>query len=421
MVHYEVEGFYGTQAASLTPTQIGNLPKSIDRISVPQFRIFDEFREFVAANERYFLIDVSVPKILYCSGSSVASLIQHGVSKYLNFLSVRSINVLGSDSALWEVPTTRRAIFQDKNLKLAEKRAIMELFKSALSTSSSEAIRSSAYMGDEKGVGNSLDESTLSKPVVEYLKSLHIERPELVSGLVNGVCMIAQAASKVTTREFYQRLNVFVNSLTVYDDGCPLLVPMYGNSDLPQAFARMAAVGGAVYILNAEEERLLSELKECRSISTEPIDEDRDSQTVVHGVACIKSCPEKPVHPTICVICRSLNEPPTFVLPLPCSESGFGSLSVCPPGHTLIHFVRIAREIEIDQNALLSEMQKFTANETVLFEGVLVQKGVEKGDIFSLDFDFESAKRILNNLLGNEPSESLPLPDPSPTDDEDPI
>lgn len=407
MLHFDSEGYYGAEDASLTLSQLQNLPKENAMASMKGLEKREGLEEFLSSNDRHFLIDVSIPKVLFCSGRSVLDLIEHGVSKYLNFISVQAIAVVSVDGSSWEVPTTRRKIFQDKNLKLGEKRAIMELFKSTGSARGSQAIQSSANLGITDEMRNGLDENLLDGSVVEYLKSIFIDRTELVCGLVNGVCMIAQPASQVSTRYFLQRLEILISSLSVYDDGCPLLVPMYGNSDFPQAFARMASVGGAVYILNADEAKIRSEVSSsCRFVSNTLETASKLDTTVIHGISCIESKPEDSTGPTISVILdhsRPLEEFPTFAISLPSSDSGAGSTNVCPPGHTLIHFARLANQ-STDTAAVDAHMRAFTRDRTVLFHTVLLGPSEPVGeDVFSLDSDFEFASNMFGNLVTVEP------------------
>lgn len=404
MLQFDSEGYYGAEDASLTLSQLQNLPKEDAMTSMKGLEKREGFEEFLSSNDRHFLIDVSIPKVLFCSGRSVLDLIEHGVSRYLNFISVKAIAVVSVDGSSWEVPTTRRKIFQDKNLKLGEKRAIMELFKSTGSARGSQAIQSSANLGIDEDMRNGMDENVLDGSVVEYLKSIFIDKTELVCGLVNGVCMIAEPASQVSTRYFLQRLETLISSLSVYDDGCPLLVPMYGNSDFPQAFARMAAVGGAVYILNADEAKLRSEVSStCLFVSETS---ETAFSTVIHGISCIESKPEDSPGPTISVILdhsQPLEEFPTFAISLPSSDSGAGSTNVCPPGHSLIHFVRLANQ-STDTAAVDAQMRAFTRDRTVLFQTILLGPPEPVGnDVFSLDSDFEFASNMFGNLVTVEP------------------
>ena len=375
-------------------SQILKIPESLDMIRKNHTEVSPDFSESLKSDDKRFLIDISVPKVLFCAGRSVAQLIDYGASKYLNFVTVRELLVISPAGARWTVPTSRRQIFQDKNLKMCEKRAVMELFKSALSASGSQAIQSSANIGFSVSEKIGLQEEFRQQPVTEYLKQIRIERSDLVSGLVNGVCLISQPVSEVTTERFFEKLSLFVNSLTSYEEGCALLVPMYGNGDLAQAFARTAAVAGAVYILNAEEERLRSEVSDsCTFVEKRYIG---GNNTILHGIIAVESREGEPGHATLCIIApSSLDEPPTFALSLPCSDSG---ANVCPAGQTLIHFIRLCRKLESDRCIILSQMRAFISDSRVMFESLLIQEGVPD-DMFSLDSDLDAAVRDSPDFL----------------------
>ena len=53
-------------------------------------------------------------------------------------------------------------------------------------------------------------------------------------------------------------------------DTAAFLVPMYGSGELPQAFCRVAAVAGAVYVLRQTISSVLidAQTRSCRGITT---------------------------------------------------------------------------------------------------------------------------------------------------------
>ena len=363
--------------------------------------------EYLTSVDRQIAIDISVPSVLFCKGRSIEYLIQHKVAKYLNFIAVRNINVLTSTGSKWSIPTTRGRIFQDKELRLTEKRALMSLFKSAVSDNSS-AIHSSATIGSDQS-----DKGDVNAPVdptmkaVDYLRSsLHVDRAELIAGIIHGVCLFPGPASDLSAGELLERLALFIASLTQYEEGCPLLVPMYGNSDLPQAFARTAAVKGAVYILNCPWDEIRHELADTLS----PLTRDPpapDARKVFHGVTCHKTTEANPIVSLSIIPPTSPAGTPVYALALPCSETG-GSPVVCPPGHTLTHFLQ-SQSSTSTISQFQDSMKLFNSSaEPSLFELVFVSES-DAADMFNIESHFEAARRMFNQATGRDDAD-LPLP-----------
>ncbi len=260
--------FYGGSDTSLPMAEICNIGK-LDNVShVSVISVDDEVGQSSNREIGSHPVDVTHPKILLGGSRSIKELIRLGVSGYLSFSVVRSIVVSG-----WELPLTRSKVFGDKRLRMQEKRALMELLKN-VATRSNSAINSSSLTG-----GGCIEEfQPMIIPIdnitsVEYLASFHITRPELVYGLIHGVALFPGPANSLSASDFLTRVKQFAESLNVYEEGCAYLVPSYGNGDLPQAFARAAAVAGAVQILGCDMKRVRDELSLASACQTIPGDE----------------------------------------------------------------------------------------------------------------------------------------------------
>ena len=415
VLHLDPSDYYGALDGSLTLSQLSNLEapgtdvEKFSQIVVPG----DSDLLSLARADRQFSIDVSVPRVMFCKERSIDELIKHGVGKYLNFLSVRDLNVIAKTGAPWSIPFTRNRIFQDKELRLGEKRALMTLFKSALADTST-AILSSAHVGGQATEGQLIPSVDRTMAAVDYLKNeLNIQRDEIIYGIIHGVCMHANPASTFLASEMFERLSLFIKSLTQYEAGFPLLVPMYGNSDIPQAFARTAAVRGAVYILGCDFKKIEPELTpgfKLLDSTTESADDPKFFR-ILHGVACVRNAAgvASPVELSV-IMPDSYNSYPIFAVSLRnCSETGISCPSVCPKGYTLIHFISKSEDMDLFTKRI---REHITSLEVVFAHAWIVKEAGE--NIFGLSDHFASAKRIFNQVTGRSPYEELPTPPEEP-------
>lgn len=359
---------------------------------------------------RSLAIDVSCPKMFFCRSSSVDELVRHDVSKYLSFASVKRLRVHSREGELIEIPTSRNAIFQNKSLKLNEKRTLMQLFKSSAPASSNHAITSAANGLDPSSNEKAIDDTLTA---IQYLTDvIELQRPELISAIIHGTCLHSRAASKLSAKNLVSRLSTFISSLDQYEQGCPFIVPMYGNSDIPQAFARSAAVNGAVYILSCDEGKLKEELEKLGP-QKQPIlvesEQYGSRSSLLHGIACIKTRSDFEEVSLVILEPESFEDPPIYALFLPSDQSGNSAVNVCPPGYSLIHLIQASESTELD--AFVERMESFISGYEIILQAVWVNE-VPEGDPFSMEAEIEEARQMFNRLTGTHPNDPLPAPPP---------
>ena len=404
VLHIDDSDFYGEQDGSISYIEFKKLADAgIKNPDASGIIKIDLETHGDPSADRHYSLDISVPKVLFGRSPSVDYLIHHDVSKYLSFASVTQLRVKSEGEASLIIPTTRNSIFQNKELKLSEKRALMNLFKSS-AASASTAIESSASFGQARETSNN---SVESMNAVEYLTDhIQLKRPELVSGIIHACCLYTKPAEFMPASLLLDRLKQFVSSLTQYEEGNPFLVPMYGNSDIAQSFARTAAVAGAVYILSCDETALWTELKShgCDPRRPQLLPITESNSTVFHGIACCKSGNDHHISLTV-LTPKSFDEPPIFALTLPNSDSG---VIVCPPGLTVFHFVQTSLASSTEES-FKAAIDSFLDGEEVVFKTTMINK-VSSEDPFSLEFEFEVARKTFNSLMGKAADEPLSLP-----------
>eukprot|EP00743_Colponemidia_sp_Colp-15_P004202 GILK01004534.1.p1 GENE.GILK01004534.1~~GILK01004534.1.p1 ORF type:complete len:653 (-),score=135.49 GILK01004534.1:82-1998(-) len=186
------------------------------------------------------------PKMALAGNQLVDGLIQSGVARYLEFKGLHSTYV-HTDGALRFVPTSKSEIFQDTFISPLEKRALMKITKFCLEHAS-DADDEQQYQQFKSG------------PFVELLKVRKVS-PRLQNFILYAIAgaSVDQTAANsplMTTEEGVRRVKNYVESIGRFGS-CAFLYPLYGVSELPQAFCRLSAVYGGVYILRNGPKQLL--------------------------------------------------------------------------------------------------------------------------------------------------------------------
>jgi hypothetical protein len=101
-----------------------------------------------------------------------------------------------------------------------------------------------------------------------------------------------------------------------------------------------------------------------------------------------------------------LNEEPVFIIELPNSGPSSASVSVCPQGFVLVHFVQLyADNPPIEK--LKDVISRFLKGKEVVFQTILLNEDVGS-DPFGLEREFENARRTFNATMGYAADTPLP-------------
>ena len=182
----------------------------------------EQDRLFVMENSKQFHFDFGV-KLLHAGASMIKTLIDSGISLYLDFCLVKEIYFTKCTSSKeapmnWNrFPLSKECIFMDKNISLLEKRSAMK------------------FIG-----------STSAELFMENYNLLSVYLKRAVNTVVLQSCgPVAQLS-----RSDLLRLETFVRGCGVFGS-TPYLYSINGSGDLLQGFIRMSAVNGATQILNS--------------------------------------------------------------------------------------------------------------------------------------------------------------------------
>uniref|UniRef100_T1HXA5 Rab proteins geranylgeranyltransferase component A n=2 Tax=Rhodnius prolixus TaxID=13249 RepID=T1HXA5_RHOPR len=190
-----------------------------------------------------FNIDLS-PKIIFSKGPMVELLIRSGVSRYTEFVSVHNV-LLYLNSTIESVPYSKSDVFSTRTVSVVEKRMLMKLL---------QEIQNFNY--------DSLkEEHNKNITFSEFLKKFQI--PENIEKYI--LYSIARVSKKSPCDEGIKAAQIFLNSLGIYGNS-PFLWPLYGSSELVQAFCRLSAVYGGIYCLNRGADKIIVKNNKCVGI-----------------------------------------------------------------------------------------------------------------------------------------------------------
>ena len=417
VLQVDANQFYGESESSLSPAELSKSDISgIDTVDlIPSGAESDKKPSQDLTLHPHFSIDVSVPFVFLGRSQSVDELVRHQVSKYLNFMSVKEVRVsICSSGDVWTIPTDRSRIFSDKNLKLTEKRGLMTLFKSAAQSQSSSVHSTALVGGESQSSEPSSPSPSSSLSAITYLESHNISRREIVLGIIHGVCMYPLPANTMKATHMMERIRLFVSSLDAYEAGCPFLIPTYGNGDIPQSFARMAAVHGATQILGCSLDTIRHELDEGNYVLVDNLTKHLENvTTILHGVSASLLRENDPLNISLDIFMES-DDPsvhPIFCITIPHPESGQVRPGVCPPGTCLRHYVRIVSDEDRDKETLTQFM---STDDAIIFKRLFIERSFNRhfDDFFGIESHINRATRSFNELMGREQSEQLPVAPP---------
>lgn len=197
---------------------------------------------------RKFSLDLSGPRALYCNDSAVNLLLKSGASHHVEFKSIDTSFIYGSNGKLSPVPDSRSAIFKDKSLSLVEKNQLMRFFKLV-----QEHIGFNETTQEEQ---KRISDEDLESPFMDFLTKQRLP-PKIKSIILYAIAMADYDQESPEHRKNLVKTKDGIESLALYHSSVgrfanvpgALIYPIYGQGELPQAFCRAAAVKGALYVL----------------------------------------------------------------------------------------------------------------------------------------------------------------------------
>lgn len=224
MLHIDRNNYYGGESASLSLNQLWE-----------QFRPGQPVPKDLGANRDYN-IDL-IPKFMMANGNLVQVLLHTDVVKYLEFKAVDGSYVL-QKGKIYKVPASDMEALKSSLVGLLEKRVARNLL-----------LYVQEYDVNDPKTHKGLDLNKMT--MLELYKYWNVNEQTIdfcghAIALHTDDAYLHQPALPTVLK-----MKLYHDSLFRYEGlASPFIYPRYGLGELPQAFARLAAVYGGTYMLN---------------------------------------------------------------------------------------------------------------------------------------------------------------------------
>ena len=240
VLHVDRNNFYGGECASLNITQF-----------------FEQFFQKEPPQEllpnRDWNIDL-VPKFIMADGLLVKVLIHTKVNDSLNFQLIGGSYVY-KDKKVDKVPATAAEALSTSLVGFLEKRRLKS-FLDYVNTIYEKP-------NDPK------HDKTKTLTAKQFMEEYKLDASTMT---FIGHAMCLEPDDKYLDRsstELIDKMTLYGNSICKFkDQNSPYLYPMYGLGDLPQAFARLCAVWGGVYMLQTPVDKIILEDGKAKGIES---------------------------------------------------------------------------------------------------------------------------------------------------------
>lgn len=247
----------------------------------------DATKEQLLSKSSSFSIDIN-PRLVLSSEELVETLITSGVGQYLEFTAVQHTYVhlqpepsskqpvsttTGLDT-VWEVPCSKKDVFQSKLLGVVEKRQLMKFLQFVADYGETHIVGEDVGTKNERSLAlgralkrpqnktNQADDDAIAKyldaPFQELLEKhfkLSAKLQQVVVYCV-GLASFPAAKNQISGREGLAAVYRYVASIGRFTSTA-FLVPLYGVSEIAQSFCRLCAVYGGIYVLRAPVDAFL--------------------------------------------------------------------------------------------------------------------------------------------------------------------
>jgi Rab GDP dissociation inhibitor len=209
--------------------------------TVHQFGRTGDPPEDKLGRSRDYSIDL-VPKLIMSAGVLVKLLLHTDVTRYLEFKSIEGSYVYKKGS-IYKVPGTESEALTTSLLGMFEKKRFRDFLTFLQKYDSNNPKTTDGFDVDKQPMKELFAKYKLDSQVQDFVGhalALHqdddyLERP---------------------ARESMDKISLYVESLMRHGKS-PYIYPLYGLGELPQGFARLAAIYGGTYMLNKKVDEIL--------------------------------------------------------------------------------------------------------------------------------------------------------------------
>lgn len=229
VLHLDKNGYYGGASASLNLNQL-----------------FEKYKGGAKPPEslghsRDYNVDI-VPKFIMASGGLVSLLIHTDVKRYLEFRSIAGSFVFRGGK-IHKVPVTDADALKSPLMSFFEKRRCAKFLQYVCE-----------YEDDKPATHGGFD---LTKMTMGELYSKFSLESDTIDFIGHAVALYREDSYiKQPALETVHKIRMYFESLARYSKS-PYIYPLYGLGELPQGFARLSAIHGGTYMLNAPINRFV--------------------------------------------------------------------------------------------------------------------------------------------------------------------
>lgn len=180
-------------------------------------------------NDRRFCIDLSA-KLFHARGGMVNLLVSSNVSRYLEFNTVEE-SLIYTGKQMQLVPSSKEGLLTNTTISLRDKRVLSKFLQNVLNFIDGSCDGTNLAFRADGTFDELLTAQSFSSELKDYV--------------IQAMAMVAPSApwraGVLSTQKYLRSLNVYGSTA--------FLVSSYGAGELPQAFCRMSAVYGGMYML----------------------------------------------------------------------------------------------------------------------------------------------------------------------------
>jgi len=231
VLHIDRNKYYGGESASITP-----LEEAFQKFGLPK-------PDETYGRGRDWNVDL-IPKFIMANGQLVQLLIHTGVTRYLEFKSVEGSYVCKGNK-ISKVPADVQEVISTDLMGFFEKRRFKNLLSFVQDFNEADPNTWAGFDPNTTPMQAVFDKFGVDKNTIDFTgHALALYRDD---------AYITQPCGRSIAR-----IKLYSDSLARYGKS-PYLYPMYGLGELPQGFARLAAIYGGTYMLDKPVDEIVME------------------------------------------------------------------------------------------------------------------------------------------------------------------
>lgn len=227
----------------------GSLESTNKTVEDVKTNIPETIESFLKQSRRYS-IDLT-PKLCFARGKLIKLLISANIGKYIEF-KIAGETYIHMGGSIRQVPCSKQTLLLNKTVTPREKRQLMKF----LTFCSQQGEQDETWTRNTTIVTSAeTAEEGMDLPFGEYLKLKWKFSEETCRFIIYA---IAGKTENDITGECIEPMKRYFTSIGVYGK-TPFIYPLYGTAEISQAFCRLAAVFGAIFVLRQKVDKFIVE------------------------------------------------------------------------------------------------------------------------------------------------------------------